>query len=585
MNISHSDPNQDAALNAHNAARMPQLPPEDGDAPWTAGECHACRPNAAIDCGWGRVLYGPSFTSPTALAHALLEETHGKRDIALHVNAPQLVLAESPSNLFLDPSLIFRRALDATLPKAESTAGILVRRLTTRADIAAINRLYKMRKMVPVDTHTVWAQRSSPAIIYAVAEDELTGDVIGTAIGIDHVNAFGDAQGSSLWCLAVDPQTGIFGVGQALVTYLLGHYAALDRKYLDLSVLHENEPAISLYQKLGFVQVPGFVVKTKNAINEPLFADTAHFDGLNPYARILVNEARRRGISVEVLDEEAGIFKLRYAGHEMLCRESLTELTGGVAMTWCQDKVLTLRRLSSIGLNVPRQRVAGEREADIAFMRECGSVVVKPAMSEQGRGISMDVSTEEHLDAAIERAAKEGSHVVIEELCEGQDLRIVVIGYKVVAAAIRRPAQVTGDGESTIAQLIERQSARRAAATGGESKIPVDAETERCLAAQGYDYQSVPAGGVVVPVRRTANLHTGGTIHDVTEQLHPALRNAAETAARALHIPVTGLDFLVPSPDSEQYVIIEANERPGLANHEPQPTAQRFIDLLFPFTT
>jgi D-alanine-D-alanine ligase-like ATP-grasp enzyme len=160
-----------------------------------------------------------------------------------------------------------------------------------------------------------------------------------------------------------------------------------------------------------------------------------------------------------------------------------------------------------------------------------------------------------------------------------------VIGYRVVAAAIRRPAQVVGDGKSTIAQLIEKQSARRAAATGGESKIPVDSETARCLALQGFDYDSVPEDGLVVPVRKTANLHTGGTIHDVTDILHPTLRDAAETAARALHIPVTGLDFLVPAPDAEEYVIIEANERPGLANHEPQPTAQRFIDLLFPFTT
>jgi GNAT-family acetyltransferase (TIGR03103 family) len=194
------------------------------------------------------------------------------------------------------------------------------------------------------------------------------------------------------------------------------------------------------------------------------------------------------------------------------------------------------------------------------------------------------VRTEQHLSEAIERAAAVGGHVVIEEFCAGQDMRIVVIGYKVVAAAIRKPAQIVGDGVSTVSQLIERQSARRAAATGGESRIPVDAETERCLAGQGLSYESVLENGKAVYVRKTANLHTGGTIHDVTAELHPVLRDAAETAARALRIPVVGLDFLVPAPDSEQYVIIEANERPGLANHDPQPTAQRFVDLLFPFT-
>jgi GNAT-family acetyltransferase (TIGR03103 family) len=543
-------------------------------------------PNAILECGWGRLLYGPAFDSSQSLARELQLEQPGKRDIALYVDAPQLVLAEAPSSLFLDPSLIFRRLLDSSLPVEKPAAGITVRPLTTRADIAAINKLYSMRNMVPLDAQTVWTNRASKSVIYLIAEDERTGDIIGTAMGIDHQEAFRDEQGgSSLWCLAVDPQTRLSGVGQSLVNYLLEHFAARGRRFLDLSVLHDNEVAIGLYHKLGFEQVPGFVVKNKNAINAKLFVETTDFGGLNPYARLIVDEARRRGISVEVIDAAAGIFKLRHAGHEMLCRESLTELTGGVAMTWCQDKVLTSRRLASIGLRVPRQRTAGDPQADAEFLGECGSVVVKPALGEQGKGISVDVRDEAHLKEAIKRAAEEGGHVVLEEFCPGQDLRIVVIGYKVVAAAIRRPAEVVGDGTSTIAQLIERQSARRAAATGGESRIPVDAETERCLKGQGLGYDSVLENGRTVSVRKTANLHTGGTIHDVTADLHPTLREAAETAARALRIPVVGLDFLVPAPNSDQYVIIEANERPGLANHEPQPTAQRFIDLLFPFTS
>ncbi|WP_194721924.1 N-acetylglutaminylglutamine synthetase [Noviherbaspirillum malthae] len=549
-----------------------------------AENAEAARPNATLECGWGRLLYGPSFESPQALARALQEEQPGKRDIALHVESPQLVLAEAPSALFLDPSLIFRKQLDGS-PAEPPPPGIVIRPLTTRADIAAINRLYTMRNMVPVDPRLVWRQRHSDAVVFLVAEDERTGDIIGSAMGVDHYEAFGDeGQGCSLWCLAVDPQTGLVGAGRGLVNFLIAHYATRGRKYLELSVLHGNEPAIALYQKLGFEQVQGFVVKNKNAINEKLFVETTDFGGLNPYARLIVDEARRRGISVEVIDAAAGIFKLRHAGHEMLCRESLTELTGGVAMTWCQDKVLTSRRLASIGLRVPRQITAGDPEANAAFLKECGSVVVKPALGEQGKGISVDVRGEDHMVEAIERAAAQGGHVILEEFCSGQDLRIVVIGYKVVAAAIRRPAEIVGDGESTVLQLIERQSARRAAATGGESKIPVDGETERCLAGQGLSYDSVIEAGQAIKVRKTANLHTGGTIHDVTAELHPMLRDVAETAARALRIPVVGLDFLVPEPSSDEYVIIEANERPGLANHEPQPTAQRFIDLLFPFT-
>jgi len=104
------------------------------------------------------------------------------------------------------------------------------------------------------------------------------------------------------------------------------------------------------------------------------------------------------------------------------------------------------------------------------------------------------------------------------------------------------------------------------------------------VADAGLAMDSVLDEGKPLYVRRTANLHTGGTIHDVTDHLHPAITDASVRAAKALDIPVVGLDLIVSSPRRPDYVIIEANERPGLANHEPQPTAQRFIDLLFPQT-
>lgn len=136
-----------------------------------------------------------------------------------------------------------------------------------------------------------------------------------------------------------------------------------------------------------------------------------------------------------------------------------------------------------------------------------------------------------------------------------------------------------------MAELIEKYNRRRAAATGGESHAPLDDETWCCLKTAGYDdLDAIPDEGREIQLRKTANLHTGGTIHGVTDSLHPTLATAARKAARAINIPVTGLDFVVPDVGGEEYVIIEANERPGLANHEPQPTAERFIDLLFPQT-
>lgn len=102
--------------------------------------------------------------------------------------------------------------------------------------------------------------------------------------------------------------------------------------------------------------------------------------------------------------------------------------------------------------------------------------------------------------------------------------------------------------------------------------------------AAGHTLDGVLDDGVTLTVRRTANLHTGGTIHDVTDDLHSALGEAALAVARAIDIPLVGVDLVIDGVDRPGFVVIETNEQPGLANHEPRPTAQRFVDLLFPAT-
>jgi GNAT-family acetyltransferase (TIGR03103 family) len=211
--------------------------------------------------------------------------------------------------------------------------------------------------------------------------------------------------------------------------------------------------------------------------------------------------------------------------------------------------------------------------------------VVKPARGEQGAGISVDIRSDEELVHAIDEARQHCNTVLLEEYARGADLRVIVINGEVVAAAVREPPHIKGTGRDSVRKLIEKQSRRREAATEGESRIPFDRETLRCIKDAGYDESDILPYAKEITVRKTANLHTGGTLHDVTEELHPSLRQAAIDAAAAIDIPVTGLDFIVPDPRGEEYVIIEANERPGLANHEPRPTAERFVDLLFPNTT
>jgi GNAT-family acetyltransferase (TIGR03103 family) len=387
-----------------------------------------------------------------------------------------------------------------------------------------------------------------------------------------------------MWCLAVDPKAQQPGVGRALVAYAADSFSARGRAFMDLSVMHDNLAVINLYEKMGFVRVPAFCVKRRNAINRDLYSGGQMISDLNPYAKIIVDEATRRGIAVDVIDSANGYFALQYGGRRVLCRESLSELTSAIAMSRCDDKSVTHSVLREAGVSVPRQRLVDGSPADENFLQECGTVVVKPAQGEQGHGVHLNISEPGELRAAIANVTGMGSKVLLEEQVKGQDLRVIVINFQVVAAAIRRPAEVTGTGRHTIAELIEKQSRRRAAATDGESRIPVDRETERCLDAQGLSLDDILPEGKCVPVRRTANLHTGGTLHDVTDQLSSALRQESEKIAKTLNIPVVGLDFIVDSPDGEDFTLIEANERPGLANHEPQPTAERFVDFVFPQT-
>ena len=541
--------------------------------------------NALADCGWGRILFAQTFEDPGRLVSEIRAENPEQRDIAMYVTDPHVLIASAPAELFLDPSHTFRLNLATYRTWDRKPSGFFVRRMVPDTDVDAVNRLYSLHRMVPVRPEFFDEGGEARLLTYFVAEDEETGAVIGTVTGIDHFMAFEDPErGSSLWTLAVDPQTVHGGVGEALIRWLAEHYIARGAHSMDLSVLHDNAGAIALYEKLGFHRLPVFAVKRRNVINERLFVGHDPAKEMNPYARIIINEARRRGIGVDVIDAAGGLFQLSSGGRTVKCRESLSELTSAVALSICDDKAMTGRIVEAAGVAVPEEVEASDREAVREMLERHGSLVVKPARGEQGRGVAVDLDTMESVEKAIEIARTHSEQVLVESFHRGEDLRLVVIGFKLVAAAIRRPAEVVGNGRDTVRQLIERQSRRRAAATGGESKIPLDQETERCVAKAGFAMDDIPPEGVAFPVRKAANLHTGGTIHDVTTLVHPKLVSAAIRVARAIDIPVVGVDFIVRNPAEPDYVFIEANERPGLANHEPQPTAERFIDLLFPLS-
>ncbi|WP_328295461.1 N-acetylglutaminylglutamine synthetase [Kineococcus sp. NBC_00420] len=550
--------------------------------------------DVVLDMGWGRLVFGQTFVDQRDVVDALRAEENGERDIAMYVRDPQVLVGLAPHELFLDPSITFRLPLNRYRAPRDRNPDVFVRMVRDRAELEEVNRIYATCGMVTSDADVMWANHRTRTFTYLVAEDTRTHEIVGTVTGVDHVLAFGDPDGgTSLWCLAADPQAAPRGVGEALVRVLAERYVARGRAVLDLSVIHDNEGAIALYRRLGFRPAPPVVVKRKNPINRPLFSPQPEgLSGLNPYARIIADEALRRGVRVEVTDGPSGEMRLTCAGRSLLTRESLSELTSAVAMSRCDDKRVTRRLLAARGVRVPRAVELGadplQDDEGLAACEELvvatGPVVVKPARGEQGKGITVGVAGGEELRRAVAEAASHCPDVLVEELVRGQDLRIVVIDHAVVAAAIRRPAAVRGNGTDDIRTLVARQGRRREAATHGESSIPLDETTENVVADAGYAMDDVLPRGERLEVRRTANLHTGGTIDDVTDDLHPDLVEAAMSASRAIGIPVTGIDLLVPDVSGPDHVVIEANERPGLANHAPRPTAQRFLDLLFPET-
>jgi GNAT-family acetyltransferase (TIGR03103 family) len=541
--------------------------------------------NQILDSGWGRLIFGHTFRDPNRLREAMEQERPGERDIALYIRDPHVLLSLAPDFLFLDPSHTYRISFSEYDPTPPKVQPFDVDVLRSEDDVKALVQIYERLGMTPPRPGFVFEHRNDERFCYLVARSHRDGAVLGTVTGVDHKKVFDDPEvGSSLWCLSVDPQASIPRIGEALVRGLIEHFRTLGRNFLDLSVLHDNRPAIGLYERLGFRRVPVFCVKTKNAINQPLYVARDVESQLNPYGQIITREARKRGIGVEIVDAEASVFRLSHGGRSILCRESLTELASAVAMSMCEDKRVASRLLGRQGIRVAEQQPTASDEENTAFLRRHGRIVVKPAQGEQGRNVFVDISTESELERALTAIRGSGEESVLEAFIEGHDLRLVVIGDEVVASALRHPPSVVGTGRHSIRDLIEKQNRRRRAQTGGESFIPLDSETNRVLASEGYELHDILPAEHSVVVRKTANLHTGGIIEDVTERVHPELLDVAVRAAHTLGLPVAGIDLIVPDVASPEYALIEANERPGLANHEPQPTAQKFVDLLFPQT-
>jgi cyanophycin synthetase len=315
---------------------------------------------------------------------------------------------------------------------------------------------------------------------------------------------------------------------------------------------------------------------------------------LGPSTRAMVNAATARGIPVRRLTE-GSLVQLGWGRKQKKILAAATSQTSAIAEDIVQDKDLTRILLHLAGLPVPRGRPVKDADDAWAAALEIGlPVVIKPRDGNQGRAVSLNLFTREQVNAAFEAALAEGDSVIVEQFAEGDDYRLLVVGKQFVAASRRKPAHVIGDGRHTIAELVAivnedpRRASDHAAAL---SKIRIDAVALAVLAEQGMDPDSVPAKGRQILIRRNANLSTGGTAVDVTDEVHPTIKNACIEAANMVGLDICGLDLVaidISAPLSERNgCIIELNARPGLRMHlypsegKPRDVGEAVISTMF----
>jgi len=289
----------------------------------------------------------------------------------------------------------------------------------------------------------------------------------------------------------------------------------------------------------------------------------------------MVREAAKRGIPWYRLVPGKPFVQLGQGSRQKHVRESASVHTSSTGRYLSKDKNATNALLARIGVPVPAQRLVTTAEEAIEAAATLGfPVVTKPLDRGNGKGVSVGLRHPDAVRWGFGEAAKYGEEVIVERFVAGDDHRILVIDGRMVAAAKRIPGHVVGDGERTIAQLVEATNADPRRGTEYDQvmvRLEFDAQAEQVLTEAGLGRDSVPARGQVVPLRRTANVSTGGTCEDVTDSVHPDNRDAALRASRVLGLNVAGVDFL--STDiSRSYReigggICEVNFSPGLRPH------------------
>lgn len=314
-----------------------------------------------------------------------------------------------------------------------------------------------------------------------------------------------------------------------------------------------------------------------------------------PSTQAIIDKAKERNIPILRLNDQ-NLVQLGHAKYQKRIEATVTSMTTLIATDIAGNKELTKRLLADAGIPVPKGRIVDEAEAAVRAARDIGfPVVLKPLNANHGKGVAINLKSDEEVNAAYYRASDFSEDVIVEKYIPGRDHRVLVVNGAAVAVAERLPAHVIGDGKHTIFQLVEEENKNPQRGHGHEkalTKIYINEESERCLASQGYTGESIPAAGQLVWLKFTANISTGGTAIDRTDDAHPANVETAIRAARIIGLDVAGVDMIttdIGKPLEETGgAICEVNAGPGFRMHvhpsqgKSRDVAGAVLDMLFP---
>ncbi len=387
---------------------------------------------------------------------------------------------------------------------------------------------------------------------------------------------------------------------QCLAATKVGYGKTLDTssKGIYHVVFRYRDEEVGLAAGRAAVQIVEATAKNEEVDLEPIIDDLKEIredNLLGPSTRSIVDEALSRDIPMIRLNKHSYV-QLGHGINQRRIQATMTDRTSGIGVEIADDKMRTKDILKAAGVPIPEGEDVEEVEEALKVADYLGyPIVVKPLVGNHGRGITVNVGNEDDLKVAFEQAKRFHDTIVVERYLPGYDHRVLVIDGKFVAAARRDPASVTGDGNSTIQELIDELNEDPQRGYGHENvltQVKVDFMTERLMGQVDMDLDTVLPEGDELVLKSTANLSQGGTATDMTDEVHPFIRHMAERIAWIIDIDIMGIDIIAPHLREPLEVtgggVVEVNAAPGFRMHlspfhgEPRDVAAPVVDMLFP---